>query len=121
MFSKIILITILVFAFFADKCGEKPIESETAKRGMAIAQPVIIALEKYRQDNQNYPQSLPQLSPKYLKETFKNSENLNFNYNFNEQKKSYEIEFNFNDSGISGMSECSYYSETKAWSCVKKM
>ncbi len=121
MLGKFVLITILIFTFFATKCNEKAGESETAKRGFALSQPVIEALEKYRQDNQNYPQSIPQLTPKYLKETLKDSNELNFTYNFNEQKKSYQLEFSYSEAGSVGISECSYYSDTKAWSCSNKI
>ncbi|MCU0239584.1 MAG: hypothetical protein MUC29_09095 [Pyrinomonadaceae bacterium] len=121
MLGKLFLIAILAFSFFADNCNKKPSESETAKRGFALAQPVIEALEKYNQDNKDYPQSLPQLTPKYLKENLKDGNGINFTYNYNQQKKSYELEFSFTEQGSVGLNECSYYSDTKAWSCSKKM
>jgi hypothetical protein len=121
MLGKLFLITILAFSFFADNCNKNPSESETAKRGFTVSQPIVDALENYYQDNKNYPQSLPQLVPKYLKEFSPKNNGLSYAYHYKELEKSFELEFTFSESGLIGISECSYYSETKKWSCIKKM
>jgi hypothetical protein len=120
MLSKFVLITIISLAFFADKCGEKAGEGELAKRGYATAQPVIEALEKYRQDNKTYPDSWIKLVPKYIKELPKDGNDLRFSYGFNEAKSVYILEFTYDGSGVMGITECSYYSDKKSWTCSDK-
>jgi hypothetical protein len=121
MFSKVILISILSFAFFVNNCGEKAGEGEVAKRGYATAQPVIEALEKYRQDNKTYPDSWVKLVPAYIKELPKDGSELHYSYGFNEAKNLYILEFTYDGSGILGIAECNYYSNTKVWSCKSKV
>jgi hypothetical protein len=121
MFGKLILILILSFAFVANNCGEKVGEGETAKRGYAAAQPIIEALEKYRQDNQKYPDSWIKLVPQYIKELPKDGDGLRFNYSYIDDKNTYTLGFSYDGSGVIGITECKYYSTTKSWSCSNKV
>jgi hypothetical protein len=121
MLGKLILITVLCFAFLADKCGEKPGEGDVAKRGYTAAQPVIDALEKYHQENQKYPDTWIKLAPKYIKELPKDGEGLRYNYMYIDDKDTYRIGFSYDGSGVLGISECTYYSNTKSWSCSGKV
>jgi hypothetical protein len=120
MLGKLILITILGFTFIANNCGDKPGEGELAKRGYATAQPVIEALEKYRQDNKTYPDSWIKLVPAYIKELPKDGNELRYSYGFNEAKNIYILEFTYDGSGVTGIAECNYYSNTKSWTCSGK-
>lgn len=115
------MITIISFVFLANNCGEKAGEGEVAKQGYAAAQPVIEALEKYRQENQTYPDSWIKLVPKYIKELPKDGNDLRYSYSFNQSKNIYTLEFNYDGSGVVGIAECTYYSNTKAWSCKSKV
>jgi hypothetical protein len=121
MFGKLILITILCFTFIADNCGDKPGEGEAAKRGYAAAQPVIEALEKYKQENGKYPDTWIKLVPKYLNEVPKDNNGLRYSYLYNEGKNIYVLEFTYDGSGVMGIVECNYYSNTKSWSCGGKV
>lgn len=119
MIAKVFIAAIFSFTLIAGDCGGKPGESEAAKRGIAAAQPAIEALEKYKLESGRYPDSLNELSPKFLSSLPQDKDGLDFTYSYNDSKKSYIIEFKF-AGGMIGMNECSYYSETKKWSCSSK-
>jgi hypothetical protein len=121
MFGKLILITILTFTFLANKCGEKAGEGEVAKRGYAASQPVLEALEKYNREAGKYPDTWVKLVPQYLKELPKDGNDLHYSYLYNESKNVYTLEFSYDGSGIIGITECTYRSNTKAWSCNGKV
>jgi hypothetical protein len=121
MFGKLILITVFVFAFIANNCGDKPGEGEVAKRGYASAQPVIEALDKYKQETGKYPDTWVKLIPKFINEVPKDGNGLRYSYLYNESKNLYVIEFTYDGSGVLGVTECSYRSNTKSWSCDGKI
>jgi hypothetical protein len=121
MIGKLGLITILIFTFIANNCGDKPGEDAVAKRGYATLQPVIEALEKYRSDTQKYPDTWIKLVPKYIKELPKDGEGLRYNYSYTDDKNTYKTGFSYEGSSLLGIAECSYYSTTKSWSCSGKV
>jgi hypothetical protein len=121
MLSKIVLIAIISFTFIANNCGEKAGEGEVAKRGYATAQPVIDALEKYRQETGKYPDTWVKLIPNYLKELPKDTDGLRYSYLYNESKNMFVLEFTYDGTGVVGITECNYYSNTKSWSCGGKV
>jgi hypothetical protein len=121
MLGKLILTTILCLTFIANNCGDKPGEGEVAKRGYATAQPVIEALEKYQKETGKYPDDWVKLTHTYIKEVPKDGNGLRYSYLYNESKNVYILEFTYDGSGISGIVECSYYSNTKVWSCTGKV
>jgi hypothetical protein len=121
MLSKFLLVSVLFFSFFVNNCNEKPGEGEVAKKGYTTAQPIIEALEKYLEENQDYPESLNKLQPKYIKELPKDGNGIRYKYSYLDDKKTYILSFTYDGSGLLGINECSYYSNTKAWSCHGKV
>jgi hypothetical protein len=108
----------LVFLFLLASCStikgyfEKPGVGEKAEKGYQVCEPVIQALEKYRQQKAAYPKKLAHLAPDYLADvpTKVNDEMINYS----NEGTSYKLSFSYIGPGINN---CVYTPEDK-WSCV---
>ena len=110
-------ILVLSLALSGARCGEKPGEGALAKKGFANAQPIIEALNQYYKEKNDYPQFLDDLAPKYLSEVPRDENNNRFSYYPQTDKKSYELQFIY-DAPVLGICKCTYYSNSKRWSCI---
>ncbi len=88
-----------------------PGETRSAKEGYVLLDPVIKAIEAYRQDFGTYPNQLSLLSPKYVKLVPESYEGFPIAYS--SDSKTFQLRFSFKGGG---MCECSYIPEYK-WHC----
>lgn len=91
---------------------EPPGVGEKAEKGYAASEPVIAALEKYRNDHGAYPETLTELVPDYLPAAPTKTEDLDFSYS----KTGDGYQFSFHYLGP-GMNSCTFTPESKAWDC----
>lgn len=118
-FSTFAFIFLAFIFLFAESCGsEKPGEGKLAESGKTLGNNVVKALEKYHDDNKDFPMSLQNLVPKYL-DKLPQDKDLKFNYSYKNVEKSYVLEFEYSGSGM-GIYECDYTPETKKWICTGK-
>jgi hypothetical protein len=94
-------------------CG--PMECKPAKVGFNVYEPIIGALEKYKSENNSYPDSLHDLVPKYIAK-IPDSPNppRPSNIEYKKDKENYFLKFTY---GGPGMNICKYDSIEKHWLC----
>jgi hypothetical protein len=90
---------------------EPPGVGEKAEHGYAVSGPVIFALEHYKADNCEYPETLAELVPDYLSAVPSMDEVLDFSYISADDS----FEFSFHYIGP-GLNTCTYTPEEK-WQC----
>lgn len=90
---------------------EKPGEGEKAQQGYQACAPLIAALEQYRQQKNEYPNTLTQLVPAWLPALDPAVDTLGIRYA--RAGASYSLQFSYTGPG---MNRCSYTPETN-WSC----
>lgn len=133
--KALLLILIVIFGICAcDSSSFNPVcnHEEIIKSGKTYYQPLIEALENYKNDNGNFPAKLSQLAPKYISSQMITDENTfnagdldqNIGSRFESLRPngsdSFIIRFHFYKkdgcflykSGV-----CSYYGDTKNWDC----
>lgn len=89
----------------------EPDDCPQAKDGFARYASLISALEVYKKNNDQYPESLEELKPKYI-EHILIGEGDKFSYAISDGK--YELSFTYYGPGAN---ICSYTSEVSKWSC----
>lgn len=94
-----------------DPTDEPPGVGEKAERGYAASEPVIAALEAYREDQGGYPELVVHLVPDYLPVLWTGGEDLDYSYSLTSEGYS----FSFHYIGP-GMNTCTYKPEA-GWRC----
>jgi len=94
-------------------CG--PMECKPAKVGFEVYKPIIYALEKYKSENNGYPNSLQDLVPNYI-DKIPNSPRppRPSNIEYKKDKENYLLKFTY---GGPGMNICKFGSIEKRWLC----
>jgi hypothetical protein len=106
---------------FSSACVEKPGEGKQARQGFAAANPIINALENYRNEQGKYPGRLSELVPQYLeKDPQKDSQQdesgeIRFVYYPVEENTSYYLHLSYPT--LFGADECRYTPAEKRWIC----
>ena len=109
---KIILATFLYSLIIS--CAGAGQDSHS-KEVFKITDPIIMAVEQYKIENNEYPRTLNVLAPDYiLKLPQAKLNDLGVDYRSRKQKQSYRFRFNVSSTG-----RCSYTPETK-WECSDK-
>lgn len=96
---------------------DHPGEGPKAQRGYARSQPVIQALERYREEHRMYPTELTTLVPRYLPPTALQPPNdpaQNHPFEYRVERDSYELTFTYAGPGFN---RCTYASATRRWTC----
>jgi hypothetical protein len=111
-----LLILIFTAASFT-ACIEKPGEGKQAQQGFAAADPIINALENYKNEQGKYPARLSELVPQYLeKDPQKDDKSeIRFVYYPAEESTSYSLRLSYPT--IFGADECRYTPAEKRWTC----
>ena len=112
-----ILLICLLAASFLTACMEKPGEGKQAQQGFAAADPIINALENYRNEQGKYPGRLSELVPHYLeKDPQKDDKSeVRFIYYPAEESMSYSLRMSYPT--LFGADECRYTPTEKRWVC----
>ncbi len=113
---KALLIGLLVLISFT-ACVEKPGEGKQAQQGFAAADPVINALENYKNEQGKYPGRLSELVPQYLEKDPQKNESgeIQFIYYPTEENTSYHLRMSYPT--LFGADECRYTPTEKKWTC----
>src|SRR5882757_2310207 len=111
----------LLIPLFVGGCVEKPGEGKAARQGFSTAEPIINALENYKNEQGNYPQRLGELVPRYLEKDPQKDENsqIRFIYYRVEENNSYNLRMSY--PAFFGSDDCSYTPAGKKWTCGGKM
>ena len=113
------LLSLGLFAllFFSAGCFDKPGEGKLAQQGFAIADPIINALEKYKNEHGKYPQRLGELVPEYLEKDPQKDDagEIRFIYFPAEEGGSYYLRLSY--PSFFGTDDCSYTPAERKWSC----
>jgi hypothetical protein len=115
---RLCVLTILVACLGLLLNGDLPGARGSSKAvGYSRAQPVLRALEAFRTDSGRYPDSMPQLAPKYLSHAYiitpkRALKVIPLSY----AKLSTGFVLRFRYHGI-GLTECSYDSTERFWEC----
>jgi hypothetical protein len=118
--SAAVLLCLLALSF-SSACVEKPGEGKQAQQGFAAADPIIAALENYKNEQGRYPRRLRELVPQYLeKDPQKNPEKddageIRFIYYPAEENTSYNLRMSYPT--LFGADECRYTPTEKKWAC----
>jgi hypothetical protein len=108
---------ILALTLCALAACEPPGKGPKAERGYRRAEPVIAALERYRQARGAYPDSLPMLVPALLPDSalrIPQREQERYPFEYHRTPEGYELGFRYVGPG---MNECTYASRDKRWNC----
>ncbi len=112
---RLLLLIVIVIVILACNASlpteEPPGVGDKAERGYALSEPVIAALEEYKEDNGVYPEALAELAPNYLPAVPKKNDELDFSYSSTGDS----FTFSFHYVGP-GMNTCAYTPE-KQWQC----
>jgi len=125
-YGKFILLgAIFLFVLTGISCrgfAEKPGAGLRAEQGFAVAFPVTQALENYKNDNGKYPQTLNELTPKYLGKNPQQEEggDVKLTYYPNPQGETYRLRFTY-EIPMGGTDECNFTPEDKKWNCSGKL
>lgn len=91
-----------------------PIECKPAKTGFIIYKPITEAIDKYKIDNNSYPQNLSELVPKYINGIPRaEGKRVPSPVEYENQGISYTLKFNYTGPGFNW---CTYTPE-KNWQC----
>lgn len=120
-YKRILIFLCLLAAVFSAGCIEKPGEGKLARSGFLTAEPVIAALETYKNEQGKYPQALGELVPRYLESDPQKDENseIRFTYYPVEENSSYSLRLSY--PAFFGTDDCSYTPKEKRWVCGGKM
>jgi len=115
MIIKSTLIVLVVLNVVLAGCCA-PMECKPAKLGFRYYAPIIVALENYKLENDDYPSSLNELVPKHLAE-IPVSPNPPWpgNAGYEKIKKTFTLAFRYSGPG---QNICVYRSTEKKWSCL---
>jgi hypothetical protein len=94
--------------------GPGPGSGPKAERGYAAATPVIAALERHRELNGAYPDSLPQLVPDLLRAEALDPPNAGYPFLYRRTDAGYELRFRWSGPG---MNTCTWTPASAAWKC----
>jgi hypothetical protein len=98
-------------------CGDPPGKGPKAERGYQRSAPIIAALERYRAERGQYPDSLRMLVPRYLPErALRVPDHPQEHYPLQYQRTATGFELTFRYVGP-GMNECTYTPVAKKWDC----
>lgn len=104
----------LVVVAMSGCCG--PMECKPAKLGFETYKPLILALNKFKNENQEYPNSLNELVPQYINVIPESpTPNRSSEIEYEKFGKEYELKFSY---GGPGMNFCRYGSSESAWNCL---
>jgi hypothetical protein len=90
---------------------EPPGVGEKAERGYAASEPIIAALEKFREDNGQYPDLIAYLVPDYLPVLWTGGDDLDYSYSLTDE--GYSFSFHYRGPG---MNTCRYR-PAEGWHC----
>jgi hypothetical protein len=91
---------------------EPPGVGEKAEQGYAFSEPIIAALEAYKNDHGSYPEDLDQLAPDYLPVAPVAPDDLDYSYS--SDGPTYSFSFHYRGPGLN---TCTYESEAEEWDC----
>jgi len=90
-------------------------ECKPAKLGFEAYKPIILALEKYKRDNDRYPKTLNELVPQYVSHIPESpTPSKSSNIEYKTMGEEYELKFKY---GGPGMNLCRYGSSESTWNC----
>ena len=92
-----------------------PMKCSSAKIGFTLYEPIILALEKYKTDYKEYPDTLNNIVPNYLAK-IPNSSNPPWpsDVEYNKEKENFLLIFKYSGPG---KNVCEYKSIEKRWVC----
>ena len=129
-----VLVFILCMPLFVTACWSAPGEGRKARAGYKAAEPVIVALEKFRKELGHYPTNLCQLVPDYLsdanalhvrheikplysprseKPASQTVESASLPFSYRVEGDDYDLSFEYIGPGVN---TCFYSSRTGRWS-----
>jgi predicted lipoprotein with Yx(FWY)xxD motif len=116
--KRFFLLPAVLFALlFMVSCGSAPGESSAAQKGRSVAQTLVTALEKFRDDNGKYPGHLDELAPKYIPVNPQRTDTgeLGYIYLPDADGSSYSLRYSY--PWYFWTDDCTYDLKQKSWKC----
>ncbi|HET7230166.1 MAG TPA: hypothetical protein VFJ16_09200 [Longimicrobium sp.] len=111
------VLAVLGVCFALGGCGDPPGKGPKAERGYERSAPVVAALERYRAERGQYPDSLGALVPRHLPESaLRVPERRQERYPLEYHRTAAGFELSFRYAGP-GMNECTYTPVDRKWGC----